>query len=158
MWKGHFIEDDIGGFDSPSIGSVYIGWFRYDQRSTKRSSNQYGFSVVCNFSHLNVAENVGYGLKKQKLPNDEINRRVEEALALVDLEGFGARESHALRWTTTARSTGKSVDYEAEGASFRRALVCTGQKIARDNASELENCNAPLVSLLFSLHMIKKKH
>ena len=86
----------ISGFDSPSIGSVYIGGSDMTNVPPNERPTNMVFQSYAIFPHLNVAENVGYGLKKQKLPNDEINRRVEEALALVDLEGFGARESHAL--------------------------------------------------------------
>jgi len=86
----------ISGFDSPSVGSVYIGGSDMTNVPPNERPTNMVFQSYAIFPHLNVAENVGYGLKKQKLPNDEINRRVEEALALVDLEGFGARESHAL--------------------------------------------------------------
>ena len=86
----------ISGFDSPSIGSVYIGGSDMTNVPPNERPTNMVFQSYAIFPHLNVAENVGYGLKKQKLLNDEINRRVEEALALVDLEGFGARESHAL--------------------------------------------------------------
>ena len=86
----------ISGFDSPSIGSVYIGGSDMTNVPPNERPTNMVFQSYAIFPHLNVAENVGYGLKKQKLPNDEINRRVEEALALVDLEGYGARESHAL--------------------------------------------------------------
>ena len=109
----------ISGFDSPSIGSVYIGGLDMTDVPPNQRPTNMVFQSYAIFPHLNVAENVGYGLKKQKLPNDEINRRVEEALALVDLEGYGKGVSCPVRWTTTARSTSKSVDYEAEGASFR---------------------------------------
>ena len=86
----------ISGFDSPSIGSVYIGGSDMTNVPPNERPTNMVFQSYAIFPHLNVAENVGYGLKKQKLSDDKINRRVEEALALVDLEGFGARESHAL--------------------------------------------------------------
>lgn len=86
----------ISGFDSPSVGSVYIGGSDMtDVPPNERPTNMV-FQSYAIFPHLNVAENVGYGLKKQKLPKDEIKLRVEQALALVDLKGYGARESHAL--------------------------------------------------------------
>jgi len=86
----------ISGFDSPSVGNVFIGGSDMtDVPPNERPTNMV-FQSYAIFPHLNVAENVGYGLKKQKLPRDEMKLRVEEALALVDLEGYGARESHAL--------------------------------------------------------------
>ena len=44
------------------------------------------------FPSMNVSKNVGYGLKMQKVPAAEIERRVEEALELVKLGGYGARK------------------------------------------------------------------
>ena len=86
----------ISGFDSPSVGTVFIGGADMtDVPPNERPTNMV-FQSYAIFPHLNVAENVGYGLKKQKLPKEEMDRRVEEALALVDLEGYGPRESHAL--------------------------------------------------------------
>lgn len=86
----------ISGFESPSAGSVYIGGTDMtDVPPNERPTNMV-FQSYAIFPHLNVAENVGYGLKKQKLPKEEVARRVDEALALVDLKGYGPRASHAL--------------------------------------------------------------
>jgi ABC-type Fe3+/spermidine/putrescine transport system ATPase subunit len=43
------------------------------------------------FPHMNVSDNVGYGLKIRKVPKAEIAERVEQALRLVQLEGYGKR-------------------------------------------------------------------
>ncbi len=86
----------ISGFDTPSVGNIFIGGTDMtDVPPNERPTNMV-FQSYAIFPHLNVAENVGYGLKKQKLPKDELDRRVNEALALVDLAGYGPRESHAL--------------------------------------------------------------
>ena len=86
----------ISGFDNPSVGTVFIGGADMtDVPPNERPTNMV-FQSYAIFPHLNVADNVGYGLKKQKLPKEEIDRRVDEALNLVDLEGYGPRESHAL--------------------------------------------------------------
>ena len=86
----------ISGFDNPSVGTVFIGGADMtDVPPNERPTNMV-FQSYAIFPHLNVADNVGYGLKKQKLPKEEIDRRVDNALKLVDLEGYGPRESHAL--------------------------------------------------------------
>lgn len=46
------------------------------------------FQKYALFSHLNVFENVAFGLKIRKLPKDEIKRRVTEMLELVNLAGY----------------------------------------------------------------------
>jgi putrescine transport system ATP-binding protein len=48
------------------------------------------------FPHLSVAGNIAYGLKREGLPRAEIDRRVEEMLALVKLSGLGGRRPHQL--------------------------------------------------------------
>ena len=86
----------ISGFDNPSVGTVFIGGADMtDVPPNERPTNMV-FQSYAIFPHLNVADNVGYGLKKQKLPKEEIDQRVDDALKLVDLEGYGPRESHAL--------------------------------------------------------------
>ena len=86
----------ISGFEMPSAGSVYIGNSDMtDVPPNERPTNMV-FQSYAIFPHLNVGENVGYGLKKLNLPKAELDRRVNEALALVDLAGYGPRESHAL--------------------------------------------------------------
>ena len=49
------------------------------------------FQKYALFPHLNVYDNVAFGLKIQKLPKDEIDRRVNEMLELVNLKGYGKR-------------------------------------------------------------------
>ena len=86
----------ISGFDFPTSGSLYIGGEDMAEVPPNLRPTNMVFQSYAIFPHLNVAENVGYGLKKLKLPKAELERRVNEALALVDLKGFGPRESHAL--------------------------------------------------------------
>ena len=86
----------ISGFDTPSSGSISIaGESMADVPPNLRPTNMV-FQSYAIFPHLNVAENVGYSLKKLKLNSDEIKGRIDEALDLVDLRGYGTREAHAL--------------------------------------------------------------
>ena len=54
------------------------------------------FQSYAIFPHLSVAENVGYGLRKQNLDRPTFDRRVADALAMVALAGLGARRPHEL--------------------------------------------------------------
>ena len=54
------------------------------------------FQEFALFPHLDVRGNVGFGLKMQGLPDEQIQTRVAEALRLVDLEGFGGRQVDTL--------------------------------------------------------------
>jgi len=86
----------IAGFDSPTSGSIRIdGKDMTDIPANARPTNMV-FQSYAIFPHLNVEENVGYGLKTQRMPKDEIKKEVGEVLALVDMASFGKRKAHEL--------------------------------------------------------------
>lgn len=65
------------------------------QDITNREPNKRDVNTVFQnyalFPHMNVSDNVGYGLKIRKVPKAEIERKVEQALRLVQLEEYGKR-------------------------------------------------------------------
>ncbi len=54
------------------------------------------FQKYALFPHLNVYENIAFGLKVAKRPRDEIRRKVEKMLALVNLRSYGKRSVESL--------------------------------------------------------------
>ena len=81
----------IGGFDEPSSGAIMIsGQSMAGLPANKRPTNMV-FQSYAIFPHLNVAENVAYGLKRLRLGREEESRRVDAALAQVELSGLGPR-------------------------------------------------------------------
>ncbi|HXF72925.1 MAG TPA: ABC transporter ATP-binding protein [Actinomycetota bacterium] len=86
----------IAGFEAPTEGRVYLdGRDVTDLPPYERDVNTV-FQDYALFPHMTVAENVGYGLMVRKVPRAERARRVEEALAMVRLEGFGGRRPSQL--------------------------------------------------------------
>ena len=82
----------IGGFEEPTRGTIYLrGRDVTDQPPHRRDVNTV-FQSYALFPHLNVFENVAFGLRRRKVPRDEIDARVRNALKLVDLEGFDKRK------------------------------------------------------------------
>ena len=82
----------IGGFETPKSGNVYFDGVRInDVPPYKRRVNTV-FQRYALFPHLNVAENVAFGLRVAKRPKKEINERVSEMLALVGLRGYEHRD------------------------------------------------------------------
>jgi spermidine/putrescine transport system ATP-binding protein len=86
----------IAGFETPTEGEIYIqgelmGLTPPFQRNTNMVFQNYAL-----FPHMNVAENIGFGLEMKKVPKEEIARRVEEALELVRLPGLGKRRPDQL--------------------------------------------------------------
>ena len=86
----------IAGFDFPSEGAILVdGNDITDLPPHKRPSNMV-FQSYAIFPHLNVFDNIAYGLRKARLGKRELTRRVDEALAMIKLEGFGRRRGDQL--------------------------------------------------------------
>ncbi|MDH2325898.1 ABC transporter ATP-binding protein [Cereibacter sp. SYSU M97828] len=86
----------IAGFEGISEGVVLIdGKDVADVPANKRPTNMV-FQSYAIFPHLTVAQNVGFGLRKQRLAKADLDARVAEALEMVGLKGYGARAAHAL--------------------------------------------------------------
>lgn len=86
----------LGGFENPNGGEIKMeGRDLIPLPPNKRPLNMV-FQSYAVFPHMNVRDNVAYGLKMDGAPKDEINTRTEEALALVRLSDFAERFSHQL--------------------------------------------------------------
>jgi len=86
----------IAGFEQPTKGNITIdGSQMHGVEANERPTNMV-FQSYAIFPHLNVEENVGYGLKRLNLGKDETALRVNEMLKLVDLDNYNKRPAHAL--------------------------------------------------------------
>jgi spermidine/putrescine transport system ATP-binding protein len=82
----------IGGFEDPTYGTVYLGGRDVtDLPPYKRDVNTV-FQSYALFPHLNVRDNVAFGLRRKKVAKDEVTTRVNDAMKLVDLSGFEERK------------------------------------------------------------------
>src|SRR5918992_5191424 len=81
----------IGGFEVPTGGSIYLGTEDVASLPAYKRNVNTVFQSYALFPHLNVFENVAYGLRRKKVEKDEMNRRVNEVLELVELPGFQRR-------------------------------------------------------------------
>lgn len=86
----------IAGFVYPDQGSVLIGGESVERVPVEKREIGMMFQSYALFPNMNVADNIGFGLKVRQLDRAEITRRVGEALELVHLEGLGERKPHAL--------------------------------------------------------------
>jgi ABC-type Fe3+/spermidine/putrescine transport system ATPase subunit len=86
----------IGGFDSPDGGRILFDGIDVTKVSADRRPVNTVFQDLALFPHMSVSQNVGYGLRVLRRGNDEITRRVHEALSLVDLSGFEDRNVNLL--------------------------------------------------------------
>lgn len=81
----------IGGFVSPDEGDVFLDGKRINDLPPHKRPINTVFQRYALFPHLNVFDNVAFGLKIQKLPKAEIRERVLKMLEIVDLKGFERR-------------------------------------------------------------------
>ena len=110
----------IGGFVSPDSGDViFDGEKINDLPPNKRSVNTV-FQKYSLFPHLNVFDNVAFGLKLKKVPKDEIKKKVTKMLATVDLKGY------------EKRSVQKLSGGQQQRVAIARALVCDPEVILLD--------------------------
>jgi spermidine/putrescine transport system ATP-binding protein len=82
----------IGGFEEPSSGTVYLGGRDVTDLPPYRRDVNTVFQSYALFPHLNVFENVAFGLRRKKVDKAEIGDRVREVMTLVDLTGFEVRK------------------------------------------------------------------
>ena len=86
----------IAGFEEPTGGQILLhGRDMVGVPPFRRDVNMV-FQQYALFPHMDVFENVAFGLRRRKVPRDEIARRVAEALALVELEGREKRRPRQL--------------------------------------------------------------
>jgi putative spermidine/putrescine transport system ATP-binding protein len=81
----------VAGFELPTAGTITIDGNDVTDIPPNRRNVGMVFQSYALFPNMTVAQNVGYGLKIAGKPKVEIDRRVDEMLALIQLEGFAAR-------------------------------------------------------------------
>jgi spermidine/putrescine transport system ATP-binding protein len=82
----------IGGFEEPTYGTVYLGGRDVTTLPPYKRDVNTVFQSYALFPHLNVYENIAFGLRRKKVDKTEIDQRVRDAMTLVDLIGFESRK------------------------------------------------------------------
>ncbi len=86
----------LGGFEKPTSGQIYLdGQLVNDLPPYERPINMM-FQSYALFPHMTVEQNIAFGLKQAGMPRDAIRQRVDEMLALVQLQKLGGRKPHQL--------------------------------------------------------------
>ena len=86
----------IAGLEQPDSGQVFLNGKDVTSLEPNQRNVNTVFQNYALFPHMNVADNIGYGLKLKKTPKAEISRRVKEMLELVQLSGFEKRKPSEL--------------------------------------------------------------
>ncbi|MEI7760217.1 MAG: ABC transporter ATP-binding protein [Thermoleophilia bacterium] len=110
----------IAGFERPTSGRIVLDDVDVAQVPPHKRKVNTVFQSYALFPHLNVADNVGFGLKYKKLTKEEHRKRVNEALDLVQLGEYGKRKPNQLSGGQQQR------------VALARALVLTPEVLLLD--------------------------
>lgn len=86
----------IAGFDIPTEGEILLNKEEISTLPPNKRPINTVFQRYALFPHLNIFDNIAFGLKLKKLPREEIVRKVKKVLEMVDLEGFETRRVQTL--------------------------------------------------------------
>lgn len=81
----------IAGLETPTSGSIYFGAREVTQMPPHKREAAMVFQSYALWPHMTVAQNIAFGLEERKVPKLEIQQRVQDALEMVQLPGYGGR-------------------------------------------------------------------
>ena len=135
----------IAGLEQPDSGQVFLDGKDVTSLEPNQRNVNTVFQNYALFPHMNVADNIGYGLKLKKTSKAEISRRVKEMLELVQLPGFERRKPSELSGGQRQR------------VAIARALVNNPEVLLLDEP--LSNLDAKLrVKMREEIREIQKKY
>lgn len=144
----------IAGFTDATSGQVYfdgqvINTLPANQRQVNTVFQDYAL-----FPHMNVAENVAFGLKLHKVPKDEIETRVQKALTMVQLADLGEREISEISGGQQQRvAIARALVMQPKVLLLDEPLSALDAKLRKDMQYELRDLQQRLgITFLFVTH------
>ena len=129
----------IGGFATPTSGDVLFDGVRINDVPPYQRQINTVFQKYALFPHLNVYENIAFGLRMQKLPEAEIKERVMEMLETVSLKGFEHRRPEALSGGQQQRvAIARALVNRPKVLLLDEPLAALDLKLRKDMQSELK--------------------
>ena len=144
----------IGGFEYPTTGTVYFeGKDITSLPPYKRRVNTV-FQKYALFPHLNVQDNIAFGLKIAKTPRDEIKKRVDRMLDLVNLSGYGKRKVDQLSGGQQQRiAIARALVNEPEVLLLDEPLGALDLKLRKEMQLELKSMQQRLgITFIYVTH------
>ena len=144
----------IAGFASPDSGDVFFEGKRInDLPAYKRNINTI-FQRYALFPHLNVYDNVAFGLKIKKVPKAEIAKKIDETLSLVNLKGLEKRRIETLSGGQQQRvAIARAIINRPRVLLLDEPLSALDLKLRKDMQVELKNLQKSTgITFIFVTH------
>ena len=144
----------IGGFETPSEGQVLFGGQDISALPPYKRRVNTVFQKYALFPHLNVYDNIAFGLKLKKLPKKQIAEKVGQMLELVNLKGYEKRHVDALSGGQQQRvAIARSLVNEPEVLLLDEPLGALDLKLRKEMQLELKSMQQRLgITFIFVTH------
>jgi spermidine/putrescine transport system ATP-binding protein len=130
----------IGGFETPDEGDVFFDGKRCNDLPPYQRQVNTVFQRYALFPHLNVFDNIAFGLRIQKCSDEQIKTKVKEMLALVNLKGFERRRVNTLSGGQQQRvAIARALVNQPKVLLLDEPLAALDLKLRKDMQNELKN-------------------
>lgn len=144
----------IAGFDNPSEGQILLNGKSITELPPNKRPINTVFQRYALFPHMNIFDNIAFGLKQKKTPGNEIVKKVKKALELVDLEGFENRKVSTLSGGQQQRvAIARAVVNEPEILLLDEPLGALDLKMRKEMQLELKQMHRELgITFIYVTH------
>ncbi len=144
----------IAGFELPDSGEILLNGKSITHLPPYERPINTVFQRYVLFPHMNIYENIAFGLKQKKTPKGEIERKVKHVLTLVDLEGFEERNVNTLSGGQQQRiAIARALVNEPEILLLDEPLGALDLKMRKEMQVELKNMHKRLgITFIYVTH------
>ena len=144
----------IAGFEKPTSGNILFQGMDISGMPPNERKINTVFQRYALFPHLNIYENISFGLKEKKMSKDEIHKKVKHVLEVVDLEGFEKRKIDSLSGGQQQRiAIARAIVNEPKILLLDEPLSALDFKMRQEMQLELKNMHRELgITFVFVTH------